>query len=334
MTGRHTAFVLAAGFGTRLRPLTDVVPKPLVPVCGIPMLSYALALCHAHGHRHVLLNGHYLAEQLEPWAGEHEGVHVTLSIEAPDILGTGGGLRHVHNQLAERFAVVNADILCDVDLRALVERVPEGGATMALRPSDDADVYGVVAADATETVVQLVAVARAEPQGDVATDTHFSGIHAMHIGALDQVPNAFSSIITDSYAHTVPKRLVRSIRHDGTWLDVGNPSAYLDANLQVLRGGLSLPIDPMARAAFSQRKGEVSGNAELVDGASVTGAVWAGAGAAIGAGAVLHDCVVGAGAVVAPGVTLRSAVVWDGCEVTQDVEGGIVIETGRVILPG
>jgi NDP-sugar pyrophosphorylase family protein len=333
MAGKHTAFVLAAGFGTRLRPLTEVVPKPLVPVCGVPMLSYALALCHAHGHRHVLLNGHYLAEQLEPWSGEHEGVHVTLSIESPDILGTGGGLGHVRDQLAERFAIVNADILCDVDLAKLVERVPEGGATMALRPSDDVAIYGVVAADETDTVVQLVAVASAEPHGHVARDTHFSGIHAMHIDALEQVPDAFSSIITDSYAHTVPKRLVRSVRHTGTWLDVGNPAAYLDANLQVLRGGVELPFDPIERAAFAQRSSVVTGDSSLVDGVSVSGAVWVGVGAVIGDGAVLHDCIVGAGAVVAAGVTLRNAVVWDGCEVQDDVMGGIVIETGRVITP-
>ena len=184
---------------------------------------------------------------------------MTLSIETPDILGTGGGLRHVRDELAERFAIVNADILCDVDLSALVERVPDGGATMALRPSEDAEVYGVVAADETETVVQLVTVASAEPQGAVMVDTPFSGIHAMHVGALDKVPDAFSSIITDSYAHTVPKRLVRSIRHDGTWLDVGNPAAYLDANLQVLRGGVDLPLDPMERAAFAQRSSDSQG---------------------------------------------------------------------------
>lgn len=333
MAGRHTAFVLAAGFGTRLRPLTEVVPKPLVPVCGVPMLAYSLALCQQHGHTKVLLNGHYLADQLAPWAGAHEGVSVTLSIEKPDILGTGGGLRHVRDDLAERFAIVNADILCDVDLTALIERVPDGGATMALRPSDDAEVYGVVAADETDTVVRLVNVATAEPHGHVSHDTHFSGIHAMHASALDKVPDAFSSIISDSYAHTVPKRLVRSIRHNGTWLDVGNPAAYLHANLQVLRGGVALPFDPMTRAAFGQRASDVVGDASVVDDATVHGSVWVGPGAVIGEGAVLHDCVVGAGAVVAAGVTVRNAVIWDKCEVSEDVVGGIVIETGRVVTP-
>ena len=86
------AFVLAAGFGTRLRPLTEVVPKPLVPVCGVPLLSWSLALCAHHGMRRVIVNGHWLPDALTPWAGEHEGCHVTLSIEQPEILGTGGGL--------------------------------------------------------------------------------------------------------------------------------------------------------------------------------------------------------------------------------------------------
>ena len=65
----HQAFVLAAGFGTRLRPLTTLKPKPLVPVCGVPMLSYALALCARHGLSPVVVNAHHLADQLRPWAG-------------------------------------------------------------------------------------------------------------------------------------------------------------------------------------------------------------------------------------------------------------------------
>ncbi|MBW2255743.1 MAG: NTP transferase domain-containing protein [Deltaproteobacteria bacterium] len=68
------AFILAAGFGTRLRPLTHHRPKPLLPVCGVPMLAYTLALCHRHGLRDVVVNAHHLADQLRPWEGLHEGV--------------------------------------------------------------------------------------------------------------------------------------------------------------------------------------------------------------------------------------------------------------------
>ena len=84
----HTAFLLAAGFGTRLRPLTLVRPKPLLPVCGIPMLDYALAHVRKHGHEHVIVNAHYLWQQVAAWADLND---VTLQVELPIVLGTGGG---------------------------------------------------------------------------------------------------------------------------------------------------------------------------------------------------------------------------------------------------
>lgn len=328
----HTAFVLAAGFGTRLRPLTELRPKPLVPVCGVPMLAYALALCARHGHRRVVVNAHYLADQLRPWAGEHEGVEVTLSVEAPDILGTGGGLAAVRDQLAERFAIVNADILCDIDLTALVDAVPAGGAAMALRPTDDVDEYGLVAADTSGTVVQLTSVAQAPAQGEVRRDTHFTGVHALHRDALARVPVAFSSIISDSYAHTVPQRRVRGLRHTGTWLDVGNPAAYLAANLAVLAGQVALPLDPFARAAFGRSGARVVG--EVPPGVVVRGNVWVGEGAELGAGVVLEDCVIGAGAVVPAGATVRRSVVWDGVTVGEEgLDGQILPATAAVVTP-
>ncbi|MCA9495193.1 MAG: NTP transferase domain-containing protein, partial [Myxococcales bacterium] len=115
----HQAFVLAAGLGTRLRPLTEHRPKPLVPVCGVPLLSWSLALCARHGLRDVVVNAHWLAEQVEAWSGEREGVRVTVVTER-EILGTGGGLRNVADALAERFVVLNGDVLHAVDLGALL----------------------------------------------------------------------------------------------------------------------------------------------------------------------------------------------------------------------
>ena len=317
----HTAFVLAAGFGTRLRPLTEVVPKPLVPVCGVPMLAYALALCAKHGHTHVMVNGHYLAEQLRPWAGEHEGVHVTLSIEQPDILGTGGGLKKVVRELSERFAIVNADILADVDLTALVNAVPDGGAAMALRAADDASTYGIVAADDAGVVVDLVGKATASPEGAVHRDTHFSGIHAMHRASLDKVPVAFSSVITDSYVHTVPKRLVRGLRHDGVWLDVGNPRLYLQANLAVLRREVNLPLDPFERGSDARP-----------DGVVIHGDLWLAESAVVAPGAMLEDCIIGHGAIVPQDAVLRRVVVWDGARVPSgELSDAIVLSDGRVV---
>src|SRR2546428_9300998 len=90
------AMVLCAGFGTRLRPLTDRVPKPLVPLCGVPLLRYNFALLHNAGVREVVVNTHHLAAEMEKGAlevGAQVGLSVTISRELGHILGTGGGVR-------------------------------------------------------------------------------------------------------------------------------------------------------------------------------------------------------------------------------------------------
>ncbi|MCB9688608.1 MAG: NDP-sugar synthase [Alphaproteobacteria bacterium] len=307
----HQAFVLAAGLGTRLRPLTEHRPKPLVPVCGVPLLSWSLALCARHGLRDVVVNAHWLAEQVERWAGEREGVRVTVVTER-EILGTGGGLRNVADALAERFVVLNGDVLHAVDLEALLGAVVDEGGALALRPDpEEAPRYGVVAADAEHRVVELASVARAEPRGAVDRTTHFTGIHALDRAALELVPEGFACIVRTAYRELVPARRVGAIRYDGPWLDAGDPAAYLDANLLVLRGCPELPIDPHARAAYAR---DASGRECGVrpDGVRCEGPVWIGRGAELAPGTVLDHSVVGEGARVGPDSVLTQTVVWDG----------------------
>lgn len=326
----NQAFVLAAGFGTRLKPLTLHRPKPLVPVLGVPMLAYALALCARHGLRKVLVNGHYMPEQLAPWEGEHEGVFVTLSIETPEILGTGGGLKHVAGLLDERFVVVNADVLNTVHLAELRDAVPPGGAAMALRTAD-ADHYGTVAADSTQTLVELRHYAQAEAQGAVDRSTHFTGIHALHRDALERVPEGFACIVRTAYTELVPERRVKAIRHDGLWLDIGDPGAYLDANLTLLREAPTLPLDPFARAAYAKTAHSEHGDRARLNGATVEGTAWVGKNTQLGNGVVLRDAVVGEGATVPPNTVLERCVVWDGATVPAGHHRDVIVHDGGLL---
>ena len=328
----HNAFILAAGFGTRLRPLTEHLPKPLVPVCGVPMLAYSLALLKRHGLDRAIVNAHWLPEHLRAWEGLHEGVHVTLSVETPDILGTGGGLKRVADQLAETFAVVNGDILTNVDLGALLDAVRPGSGAFALRYTPDAATrYGIVAADATGTVVKMREIAAAEPEGEVDATTHFTGIHAMDRTALELVPDGFACVVRSAYKALVPRRRVGAIRHDGLWLDVGDPRAYLDANLAALAGDLPLPLDPFSRAGCARSRGEEHGDPSLVRDTALDGDIWIGRHATIGPECQLRDTIIGAGAKVPAGTTLVDSVVWDGCEVPRGSHRGVVVFPGGVL---
>ena len=303
----HTAFLLAAGFGTRLRPLTLARPKPLLPVCGIPMLDYALAHVRAHGHTHVMVNAHYLWEQVATWADLNR---VTLQVELPIVLGTGGGLRAAHEGLGDTIVIVNADILSDVDLTALGQAVPEEGAAMALRPSSDAQAIGPVEADATGRVVRITSVV---PSEDGLPGTHFTGVHAMSKAAVERIPDdGEQCVVRTAYKELVAARLVGHTRHSGAWVDVGKPDAYLQANLDVLDGAVKTPIDPWAR------------------GQRGPGRSWVGAGAVV-AGSVEHS-VIGEGAQVGPDVVLKDCVVWDGVVAPAGTyERAVIYDGGQVL---
>jgi len=312
----NTAFILAAGFGTRLRPLTLVRPKPLVPICGVPLLEYALASCRAHGIHRVIVNAHWLAEQIEAWEGEHDGVRVTVSTELPDILGTGGGLKKVAESLAERFVVLNGDVLQNVDLRELLAAVPEGGGALVLRPdAQDADRYGHVSVDSAGVVVKMRDFAATEPVGSVVDDTHFTGIHAVSRGLLEDAEPGFSCILRTAYTRRIGQRLIRGLRYSGPWLDIGDPVAYLDTNLAVLRGEVPLALDPFERSAATE--------------ARIEGRAWVGVGAEVHPDAVLVDAVIGAGARIGP-VRIESSVVWDGVAVDRDLHRSVAY--GNAVL--
>ncbi|MBA2320743.1 MAG: NDP-sugar synthase [Deltaproteobacteria bacterium] len=317
-------FVLAAGLGTRLRPLTEVRPKPLVPVCGVPLLAWSLALAAHHGMRRVVVNSHWLGDQLAEWAGDREGCAVTV-VHEPELLGTGGGLRNLADRLSPTFVVLNADVLHAVDLRRLRAAVPPGGAAMALRPDPDAARYGLVTADRDDRVVRLTSVA-SNAGTPARTDTHFTGIHALDREALALVPPGPQCIVRTAYQALVPRGSVSSIRYDGAWLDAGDPAAYLDANLAVLDGRVSHPLDPWLRAGWGRRPdGSEVGDPALVEGVVTEGPCWVGPSAQIRRGTRIARSIVAGEA----SGELSDSVVWEhglsrGGNHTIAFQGGIL----------
>jgi len=340
-----SAFVLAAGFGTRLRPLSLARPKPLVPVCGVTVLEQALALCARHRLGEVVVNAHHLAEQVAAFCEAFQGLAIRVQCERPAILGTGGGLQAAREGLAERFAVVNGDTLCDGDLTALLADCAEPGveASMLLFRSDEAARHGVVALDREGRVVRLTSLARLAGATPVAADTFFTGVHALRRTALERVPReGFACVVRSAYATLVPEGRVRGRVHPGSWLDIGDPASYLGACLAALGGDLPLPVDPWSRVGWGLRLagGEAravgdAGTCDLHPTAALRAPCWIGPGATVEAGAVVGPgAVVGQGASVGRGARVLGTVVWDGCAVDAGAAlAGAVVHDAGVLLP-
>ena len=340
------AFILAAGFGTRLRPLTHHRPKPLVPVCGVTVLEQALRLCAQHGIHSAVVNAHHLSGQIEAFCDAYRGMDIHVQVELPEILGTGGGLQRARPRLDETFAVVNGDVLCDGDLGALLAACERPGveASMLLRRSDDAQVHGIVALDDQGRVARLTSLAHIPGVEPVAEDTHFMGIHALRRSALAPLSEGFACIVRSAYVALIPQGRVVGLMHLGTWLDVGNPEVYLEANRAVMDGAIDLPLDPWTRAAHGVRvvagQPVAVGDAtrcEIGAGAVLQAPCWIGHGAVVERGARLGPyTVVGAGARVGNGARLRDTVVWDGRAVAAgaSLDHCVVHDGGTLQLDG
>ena len=175
------AMVLAAGLGTRLRPITDTTPKPLVPVAGRPLLDHLLAFLRAGGIEEVVINLHHLGPNIQAHVGDGArfGLRVRYSTEDP-ILDTGGGIKRAEPLLAgEPFVVANGDSLLEIRLCDLVEwhEAHGGVATLAVRPDPNVAHYGTVELNDTDRVCRIVGLPPTAKPGPRAL--MFPGLHVL-----------------------------------------------------------------------------------------------------------------------------------------------------------
>ena len=333
--------VLAAGLGTRLRPLTDLLPKPAVPVAGLPLVRFAFARLRAAGARRVVVNAHHLAADMERVAaGSAEAVGVALSVSRESVIaGTGGALREARGLLAGADVIVlwNGDILFDVDLAAVVaaHRESRALATMVLAPMPEGARYATVDVDQGMAVRRIAGIG---PGGDGLVPLHFTGVHVLSPALLDHVPDhPFSCDVNRSvYPPLLAAGRVRAVVAGGYWSDLGTPERYLEANLDLLSGGgpVALPgADPLAGAEARDGRVFVAEGASVDPSARLRGPVLVSAGVVVSAGAVVGPgAVLGEGSRVGHGASVERAVVWPGTAIApgERLSGMIAASALRV----
>jgi NDP-sugar pyrophosphorylase family protein len=235
--------ILAAGLGTRLRPLTDKTPKPLLPVAGLPLIAWNLLLLRQHGITEVIVNLHHLGEMIERDLGDGSrfGVRLTYQRE-PVIMGTGGGIKQVEPFFGgEPFLVLNGDTLLELDLTFLVRfhREEDALATMVLREDPDADRWGVVEMDGRRRVLSIAG--RGRTADGPTLRRMFAGVHVMHPRLLRDVPLGRASSIIDAYVAAIERgEAILGYDMQGYWSDVGTPERYAQAQQDAEAGVIKL----------------------------------------------------------------------------------------------
>lgn len=321
------AVVLVGGLGMRLRPLTATVPKPMLPLVNRPFFEHTVRRLADQGVDEVVVSGGYLGERFEAVFadGVDLGVKMTHSIER-EPLGTAGAVKAVAGTLGrdEPFLVLNGDILSDIDIRALVAFHTERGAaaTLALTAVGDSTAYGLVPMDASARVKRFVE----KPSADqVETNLINAGLYCLSPDVLDLVPEGRAY----SFERGLFPGLLSSgsplygFQHTGYWRDIGSPSNYLAAHIDMLDGvyATELPGTEVRPRVF------VGEGVTIDPSATVFGPVVIGAGSTIAAGAVVsaHVCL-GADVTVGAGARLAGCVIGQGCRIGEgsSVTGSIL----------
>ena len=237
------AMILAAGLGTRLRPLTNTIPKPLLPVGGTPLIVWNLLLLKRHGFRHVVINLHHLGPLIEQalGAGSKFGIRITYSHE-PVILGTGGGIKQAEPHFSgEPVLILNGDTLVEMDLEALCDahRTSNAAATLVLREDPDAEGWGLVEVGDRGQILRITGKGRTDSVP--ATPRMFAGIHILHPRLLRQVPKGVASSIIDPYVRAIEQgEPVLGYDLQGYWSDIGTAERYAQAERDVRAGLIRL----------------------------------------------------------------------------------------------
>src|SRR6266571_4306354 len=311
------AVVMAGGEGSRLRPLTSSMPKPLVPVAGRPIMEHILLHLRRHQLRDVVATVQYMGASIRNYFGDgsDQGVALTYSVEDSP-LGTAGSVMLARQQLNEPFVVISGDSLTDIDLGAAARfhRERKAIATIVLKPVPNPLEYGVVVVDEGGAVQRFI---EKPSWGEVISDLANTGIYILDPAVFDFFR---AGEVTDWSGDVFPK-LLKEGEHvfgwiaDGYWEDVGSHSAYIKANFDCLEGKVKV-----------QLPGDGVGD-------KVRGGAW-----------VNGPAIIGAYTTVDSGVKISNSIVWDHSYVGLNsrlrgavvcrrvtVKNGCLLEEGSVI---
>jgi NDP-sugar pyrophosphorylase family protein len=317
------AMILAAGFGTRFRPVTYTIPKVMVPLCGRPLIGWAIEALLATGIRDFIVNLHHLPAPIERYLRERYAAPSPLFFEVrfefsyePEILGTGGGLRKVRALLENdpEFFLVNGDTIQFPPYHALRATRNDALAALLLRHPPRGDRFTPVYHD------DGIVTGFGKGTGEALM---FSGAHLLSRRIFNDLPaKDFSGIVDEVYQPLIDscRESIAGVVDDGLWFDIGTPQRYVDASRTLLdltiqgkiapaRGmrveGDSL-IDDTATVRVPMMR-SVAGQRSVIEGQLRDSVVWDDC--RIASGVVLDSCIVAHGVEIAAPIALRNVLI-------------------------
>jgi NDP-sugar pyrophosphorylase family protein len=302
--------ILAAGLGTRLAPITKKIPKPLLPVVGIPNIVRTIGRLRDVGIREIVINTHWLPGVLKSRLGDGCGLGVSIAYsDEPELLGTGGGIRKALSLLGdETFIVVNGDALFAPDFERAVAFHQERGAlaTLLVREDPDAEKYEAVGLDPSGRIRRLLYGGKNKA---TLKNRMFTGVHIISPEAASSLPES-GCVVRDAYIPMVEDGApIFGLEMGGYFCDLGTPARYLSANIDLVTGAAGLSnLEAPETGIYFGKGARVDVRAKL------------------GPGTVICD-----GAAVEGPVFLSRTVVLEGGRVLTDVRNAVVTADGDIL---
>jgi mannose-1-phosphate guanylyltransferase len=317
------ALILAGGEGTRLRPLTSTVPKPVVPLVDRPFIAFMIDWLREHGVDDIVMSCGHLASGVRNVLGDGEAFGIRLRyVEEPRPLGTGGALKFAERLLDERFLMLNGDVLTDIDVSGQLAQHERTGATatLALTPVEDPSAYGLVRLAGDNAVTEFVE----KPAPDqIDTNNISAGVYVLERSVLELLAAGEpASIERDVFPRLVGDGLYGCVSR-GYWLDIGTPERYLQGTFDILEGSVGTQVTERMGTGYLCVEQGVESEGRIIPSALVESGCRIGEGARIGGRAVLeHGVSVGENTTIEGSVVMRGAEIGANCTLRGCIVAG------------
>ncbi|MBT3511298.1 MAG: NDP-sugar synthase [Nitrospina sp.] len=323
------AMILAAGFGTRLKPLTLSLPKPMFPVLNRPLLEHTLNLLSSQGIQDIIVNVHHLPEKIIDYFGNGSDFGVRLQFsQEEEILGTAGGLKKTQSFLEEEtFLVINSDVLADIDLKNVLSfhKEKKSCLTLVVRKDSQPEKYKPIELANDGRITRFVDASIKNPP-TTTQRVMFTGIQIMEPEIFSRIPSEkFFGTAEDVFPKMIEEGLpVFGTLHEKYWIDMGTRETYIQAQADALNGKLALKTSPSRNPegplvippVLIGKDCEISQDAQ------------------IGPHAVLGD-----GCRIRSGTVVENSILWDGATIGSDatvqnsiIGKEVVVENGAKVM--
>ena len=324
------AMILAAGFGTRLKPLTNDLPKPLFPILNQPILEHTLQFLRSQNIQDIAINLHHKPEKIINYFGDGKkfGVNLHYSLEEK-ILGTAGGIKKLQSFFKDdSFYVINSDVLADINLKDVMRfhKEKKSKLTLVVRKVSNTNKYQSILRSDQGRIINFLGHSITNSKN--STQVMFTGIQILEPDIFSRIPeNKFCGTTEDVFPKMIMDGLpAYGYLHKGYWIDIGTRETYIKAHADVLDGGLVLKTHPSLNPEENSTipPVHIGKDCKITQEAKVGPNVVLGNNCYLYPGAVVKNSILWPGVKVENGCTVQNSIIGTGVTINKNVKDDLL----------